>query len=79
MSLPPSPTPLEHLGNRPFSFYPAILNVEHNEWFFRRTTRSETNRPSRRCTSRKVTWLAAPHMDRNALADAQVKAAATAA
>jgi hypothetical protein len=41
MSLPPIPTPLDHLGNRPFSFYPAIVNIEHNEWFFRRATWSE--------------------------------------
>jgi hypothetical protein len=34
----PPISPLEHLGNRPFSFYPPILNVEHNEWFFRRGT-----------------------------------------
>jgi hypothetical protein len=40
MSLPPI-SPLEHLGNRPFSFYPPILNIEHNEWFFRRGTWSE--------------------------------------
>ena len=41
MSPPPLPTPLEHLGNRHFSFYPAILNIEHNEWLFRRATWSE--------------------------------------
>ena len=40
MSLPPI-SPLEHLGNRPFSFYPPILDVEPNEWFFRRSTWSE--------------------------------------
>ena len=40
MSLPPI-SPLEHLGNRPFSFYPPILDIEHNEWFFRRSTWSE--------------------------------------
>jgi hypothetical protein len=40
MSLPPI-SALEHLGNRRFSFYPPILNVEHNEWFFRRGTWSE--------------------------------------
>jgi hypothetical protein len=33
---PHIPTPLEQLGQRPFSFYPAIRNVEHNEWLFRR-------------------------------------------
>src|SRR5713226_3035908 len=41
MSLPPIPPPLEHLGARPFSFYPAILNIEHNEWLFRKATWSE--------------------------------------
>ena len=40
MSLPPI-SPLEHLGDRPFSFYPPIVNIEHNEWFFRRGTWSE--------------------------------------
>jgi hypothetical protein len=33
---PHIPTPLEQLGNRPFSFYPAIRNIQHNEWQFRR-------------------------------------------
>lgn len=41
MSVPPIPPPLEHLGQRPFSFYPPILNIEHNEWLFRRATWSE--------------------------------------
>lgn len=40
MSLPPI-SALNHLGNRCFSFYPPILNIEHNEWFFRRGTWSE--------------------------------------
>ena len=40
MSLPPISS-LEHLGNRAFSFYPPILNIEHNEWFFRRASWSE--------------------------------------
>jgi hypothetical protein len=40
MSLPPI-SALEHLGNRPFSFYPPVLNIEQNEWFFRRGTWSE--------------------------------------
>jgi len=30
------PTPLDQLGPRPFSFYPPIRNLEHNEWLFRR-------------------------------------------
>ena len=41
MSVPPVPPPLEPLGHRPFSFYPAILNIEHNEWLYRRATWSE--------------------------------------
>jgi hypothetical protein len=40
MSLPPI-SGLEHLANRRFSFYPPILNIEPNEWFFRRGTWSE--------------------------------------
>jgi hypothetical protein len=34
--VPHIPSPLEQLGHRPFSFYPPILNLEHNEWTFRR-------------------------------------------
>src|SRR5262252_7063400 len=41
MSPPPIPPSLEHLVTRPFSFYPAILNIEHNEWLFRKATWSE--------------------------------------
>ena len=41
MSVQPIPPPIEHLGQRPFSFYPPILNTEHNEWIFRRETWSE--------------------------------------
>jgi hypothetical protein len=32
---------LEELGDRPFSFYPAILNIEHNEWTLKRAAWSE--------------------------------------
>jgi hypothetical protein len=35
------PTPLDHLGSHPFSFYPAILNIEHNEWRYIRATSSD--------------------------------------
>jgi hypothetical protein len=31
----------EHLGRRPFSFYPPIRNVDHNEWLFVKATWSE--------------------------------------
>jgi len=36
MPAPPIPSPLQHLGQRPFSFYPPIVNIEHNQWIFRR-------------------------------------------
>jgi hypothetical protein len=32
---PHIPTPLDQLGHRRFSFYPAIVSIEHNEWLFR--------------------------------------------
>jgi hypothetical protein len=41
MSVPPIPAPLEDLGQRPFSFYPPILSIQHNEWKFLRSTWSE--------------------------------------
>jgi len=41
MSAEPLAPQLEDLGNRAFSFYPPILNVEHNEWKFLRATWSE--------------------------------------
>src|SRR5215470_3609092 len=41
MSIPPIPPPLESLGRRPFSFYPPVLNVDHNEWIFQKATWSE--------------------------------------
>jgi hypothetical protein len=33
---PPIPATFESLGRRPFSFYPPIVGVEHNEWILRR-------------------------------------------
>jgi hypothetical protein len=41
MSGPSIPPPFEPLSHRPFSFYPPILRVEHNEWRFRKATWSE--------------------------------------
>lgn len=35
------PQQLDELGERTFSFYPPIVNVEHNEWLFARGTWSE--------------------------------------
>ena len=41
MSVPPVPPPLDQIGQRPFSFYPAIIGIEHNEWAYRKATWSE--------------------------------------
>ncbi len=41
VSVPPIASPLSELGSSPFSFYPPIVNIEHNEWIFRRATWSE--------------------------------------
>lgn len=41
MPAPTVPPPIEHLGPRPFSFYPPIVNVDHNEWIYRKATWSE--------------------------------------
>jgi hypothetical protein len=41
MSAIPTPPPLDQIGPRPFSFYPAILGIEQNEWTFVRATWSE--------------------------------------
>lgn len=38
MSVPPIPPPLAQLGTRRFSFYPAILNIKHNEWVYQSAT-----------------------------------------
>jgi len=41
MASPPIPPQLEHLATRPFSFFPAIVGVEHNEWLYRNANWSE--------------------------------------
>jgi hypothetical protein len=35
------PTPFDQIGRRRFSFYPAIVGIEHNEWTLRRIASSE--------------------------------------
>ncbi len=54
MAAPGFPS-IEHLGERPFSFYPAIIGVDHNEWIFRRATWSEMLVLNR--TSRQEVWI----------------------
>ena len=41
MISPPIPPSLTGLGARPFSFYPAIGNIRHNQWIYRRASWSE--------------------------------------
>src|SRR5881394_3348512 len=41
MASPPIPPTLDHLVTRPFSFYPAIVGIQHNEWLFRKANWSE--------------------------------------
>src|SRR3954454_12744492 len=41
MGAPPIPPSLEHLVTRPFSFYPPIVGIEHNEWLYRKANWSE--------------------------------------
>src|SRR5512134_3415947 len=41
MSDPFLPSPYDQLGHRPFSFYPALVNIHNNEWRLRRVTWSE--------------------------------------
>ena len=41
MASPPIPPQLDHLITRPFSFYPPIIGIEHNEWLYRSANWSE--------------------------------------
>lgn len=55
MASPPIPPLSDHLANRPFSFYPPIVNVEPNEWLFRKATWSEIQVVNRR--SGQEIWI----------------------
>jgi hypothetical protein len=41
MASPPIPPQLDHLITRPFSFYPPVVGIEHNEWLYRKASWSE--------------------------------------
>jgi hypothetical protein len=41
MPVPPLPPGFDQVGTRTFSFYPAIIGVEYNEWLYRSATWSE--------------------------------------
>ena len=55
MASPPIPPSLDHLVTRPFSFYPPIVNVEHNEWLFRKASWSEIQVVN--CKSATEVWI----------------------
>src|SRR5450631_3002897 len=55
MASPPIPPSLDHLSTRPFSFYPPIVNIEHNEWLFRKATWSEIQVVN--CRSGAEVWI----------------------
>jgi hypothetical protein len=55
MASPPIPPQLDHLVTRPFSFYPAIIGIEHNEWLFRKANWSEIQVVN--CKSGSEIWI----------------------
>jgi hypothetical protein len=55
MASPPIPPSLDHLAARPFSFYPPIVGMEHNEWLFRKATWSEIQVVN--CRSGDEIWI----------------------
>jgi len=54
------PLSLDHLATRPFSFYPAIVNIEHNEWLFRKATWSEIQVVN--CKTGNELWISRRHI-----------------
>ncbi len=49
------PTPFDQIGRRRFSFYPAIVGIEHNEWTLRRITSAEVQVVN--CKSAEEIWI----------------------
>jgi hypothetical protein len=55
MASPPIPPQLDHLITRPFSFYPPIIGIEHNEWLYRKASWSEILVVN--CKSGEEVWI----------------------
>jgi len=55
MASPPIPPQLDHLITRPFSFYPPIVGIEHNEWLYRKASWSEILVVN--CKSGEEVWI----------------------
>jgi len=60
MSSPALPPALDHLVTRPFSFYPPIINIEHNEWLYVRANWSEIL--VHNCKSKLELWIPRRHI-----------------
>ncbi len=54
MEEPPIP-PLEHLAEHSFSFFPAIVGIEHNEWLLHKATWSEVLVSN--CGTQQELWI----------------------
>jgi hypothetical protein len=70
MAEPSSTGSMQSFGGRPFAFYPAIRNVEYNEWAYRRETWSEVLVANSR-TGTEV-WIPRNLIDRVSTADEPV-------
>jgi hypothetical protein len=55
MASPPIPPQFQQLATRPFSFYPPITGVEHNEWQYRSANWSEIHVVN--CRSGADLWI----------------------
>ena len=55
MASPPIPPQLDHLITRPFSFYPPIVGVEHNEWLYKKASWSEIQVVN--CNNGEEIWI----------------------
>ena len=55
MASPPIPPQLDHLITRPFSLYPPIVGVEHNEWLYKKASWSEIQVVN--CKSGEEIWI----------------------
>jgi hypothetical protein len=51
----PVPLTIDQLGDRPFSFYPPVIGIEHNEWTYARATWAETLVRNR--TTNQEIWI----------------------
>jgi len=55
MASPPIPPQLDHLITRPFSFYPPIVGIEHNEWLYKKASWSEIQVVN--CKNAEELWI----------------------